>query len=232
MRIHINAGHGGKDPGACGKGLKEKDITLTTALLLGSELTRKGFEVSYTRVSDTYFSPYEIADRANNDNSDLFISIHTNSVADISVSGIETLIYKKGGKEDQLADNIQKELIKTTGFKDRGVKERPDLIVLNSTKMSAVLIELGFISCVSDSFKLKKQSFLQSAAEAICKGVCQYYGIDTKESNPLDNIPDWQRTGFENLVSGNVITDKDYWVNKLNDGITVGEVLGLLGNML
>lgn len=82
-KIVIDAGHGGKDPGAHGEYSKEKDLTLAVALKLGRILndSMPDLKVIYTRTSDIYpdlKARHEIANQAN---ADLFLSIHINSTA-------------------------------------------------------------------------------------------------------------------------------------------------------
>lgn len=81
--VVIDAGHGGKDPGALGKVSKEKDINLKVALKVGNLIKRncKDVQVIYTRNKDVFISLDKRAEIANNAKADLFISIHTNSVA-------------------------------------------------------------------------------------------------------------------------------------------------------
>lgn len=90
--VVIDAGHGGKDPGAVGKTLKEKDINLRVALALGKLLEcEKDINVVYTRKTDVFVELSERANIANKNKADLFVSIHTNaSASNKSVSGTET----------------------------------------------------------------------------------------------------------------------------------------------
>jgi len=91
-RIVVDAGHGGHDTGTIGPGgLQEKDLVLDVALRLGRLLqTRMGAEVVYTRDDDT-FVPLETRTAiANQQQGDLFISIHANSSEDASARGVET----------------------------------------------------------------------------------------------------------------------------------------------
>ena len=87
--IMIDAGHGGKDPGAVANGLREKDINLRMARILGGELKKQGFEVHYTRSNDTFIPLEERTARANAKNADLFISVHCNAHKDKGVKGFE-----------------------------------------------------------------------------------------------------------------------------------------------
>lgn len=88
--IMIDAGHGGKDPGAMGNGITEKQITLNLARLVGERLKAKGFTVLYTRGKDTYVALDQRAVIANNKKADLFISLHVNASKDKSTNGLET----------------------------------------------------------------------------------------------------------------------------------------------
>ncbi len=80
--VVIDAGHGGKDPGALGKRTKEKDIVLDVALCLGQMNKDRLPELKtiYTRSDDTFIPLDERAEIANKNNADLFISIHANWV--------------------------------------------------------------------------------------------------------------------------------------------------------
>ena len=92
--VVIDAGHGGKDPGAVGKISQEKDLNLALALKLG-ELIKKQYpevKVVYTRATDVFIPLQTRADIANKNNADLFISIHTNSAESKTPRGVETFI--------------------------------------------------------------------------------------------------------------------------------------------
>ena len=91
--VVIDAGHGGKDPGARGSSINEKAINLEVALKLGSLISEKHNDVKvvYTRKTDVFIELDERANIANRNKADLFISIHTNAVKrGSSVSGTET----------------------------------------------------------------------------------------------------------------------------------------------
>jgi len=87
--IMIDAGHGGKDPGAVANGLEEKDINLRMARILGRELQQQGFEVHFTRTGDKFIPLEERTAMANAKNADLFISLHCNAIKEASVKGLE-----------------------------------------------------------------------------------------------------------------------------------------------
>ena len=101
----IDPGHGGKDPGAIGKKGKEKNINLSVALKLGNLIQEncKDVNIVYTRQKDTFVALDKRAQIANNAKADLFISIHTNSVAKGKiVRGTETYTLGLHRTEDNL----------------------------------------------------------------------------------------------------------------------------------
>ena len=95
-KVVIDAGHGGKDPGAVSINRKtqEKHIALAVALKLG-DLIKKNFpdiKVIYTRSTDVFIPLYQRTDIANKNRADLFISIHINSAKARSAAGTETFV--------------------------------------------------------------------------------------------------------------------------------------------
>ena len=92
--VVLDAGHGGKDPGAVGKFAKEKDLNLSLALEVGKQMKEQfpDVKVVYTRSTDVFIPLQELANIANKSNADLFISIHTNSAEKKEPCGVETFI--------------------------------------------------------------------------------------------------------------------------------------------
>ena len=172
--VILDAGHGGYDAGASYNGRMEKDDTLRLALLVGEILERNCIDVKYTRTEDVYDSPYEKAMIGNNSGADLFVSIHRNAYLTPNTSkGVETLVFNDEGVKAKLARNINSNLAKL-GFDNRGVIERPNLVVLKRTKMPAVLVEAGFIDNDSDN-ELFDEKFGE-IGEAIAKGIIDTVG--------------------------------------------------------
>lgn len=90
-KIVIDAGHGGKDPGATANGLREKDLVLKVAKKLGGYIEENlGIEVVYTRTTDRFIELEERGHIANEAGAKLFISLHINAAAARSARGTET----------------------------------------------------------------------------------------------------------------------------------------------
>lgn len=102
--VVIDAGHGGKDPGAIGSIIKEKDVTLAVALKLGGYIKENfpDLKVVYTRSKDVFVPLDERAVIANRSEADLFISIHANWVSKPSICGTETFVLGLHRSEDNL----------------------------------------------------------------------------------------------------------------------------------
>ena len=102
----IDAGHGGKDAGALGKYSKEKTINLNVALAFGRyvEQNCSDVKVIYTRKTDVFIPLHERAAIANRNKADVFISIHTNSVASRKpISGLETYTMGMRRSDEKLS---------------------------------------------------------------------------------------------------------------------------------
>lgn len=168
-QIVIDAGHGGTDPGAVYEGRQEKDDDLRLAMAVGDILSQNGVDVTYTRTTDVYQTPFEKAQIANDADADFFISFHRNSSPrENQYSGVETLVYDKSGTKLDMAENINGALGEL-GFRDLGVQARPGLVVLRRTKMPALLIETGFINTEKDN-ELFDQQF-EEIAQAIAYAI-------------------------------------------------------------
>ncbi len=107
--VVIDAGHGGKDPGAisANKKLYEKEVTLKVALMVGENIKKNHPEVKvlYTRKTDVFVGLNDRARMANKANADLFISIHTNAAQNRTAKGAET--YTLGIEEERTERNLE-----------------------------------------------------------------------------------------------------------------------------
>lgn len=105
-RIVIDAGHGGKDPGAISKfGTKEKSINLSVAKYLQKELKNNGYRVYMTRSRDEFLSLQQRVQFTKDKRADLFISIHANAIATQKVRGFE-VYYAAAKYSSQQAKNL------------------------------------------------------------------------------------------------------------------------------
>lgn len=173
-KVWLDAGHGGKDPGALGNGMKEKDITLAITLKTGKELERHGVKVGYTRKSDKTVDLNRRGPLANKFNADVFVSIHTNA-HNSNAQGVETFSFPNSSKGRNLAKDIHNEVTKAKLYtKNRGTKTA-NFAVLRQSRMPAALIETAFITNNADSKLLRNRQ--NDFAKAIAKGILKHLGI-------------------------------------------------------
>ena len=179
MRVFLNPGHDLKrDSGAVNptSGLRECDVAADIGGLVKGYLEQAGCEVwllqSDNLAGETPSLPCVVAG-ANGWPADIFVSLHCNA-ANGKAKGTETLVYSEGSTAAELAGCIQSQIVRSLGTIDRGIKERPMLIVLNSTAMPAVLVEMGFIDNNEEAILLTYKA--DEMARAIARGITDFEG--------------------------------------------------------
>ncbi|MCY7835188.1 N-acetylmuramoyl-L-alanine amidase [Bacillus haynesii] len=188
-KVWLDAGHGGKDSGACGNGMKEKDLVLRIVKYAKSYLEKhyKGVQVKLTRSTDVFYELSERANMANRWGADLFVSIHVNAGGG---TGFETYRYLgTSGNTFRLQKALHNEVLATMkGYgqtSDRGLKQA-NLAVVRETKMPAVLTENLFIDRKEDAARLKDSSFLKAVGEAHARGISKYLGLSVGSSKKTE----------------------------------------------
>lgn len=170
-KVVLDPGHGGTDYGAIREGINEKDITLDLTQRVASILKSKGYKTAMTRTEDVYIGLQERCDFNEVENPEIFVSIHVNSAVATEPYGIETHYYHEPSKE--LAEVIQKHLMKNIDTKDRGIL-KSKFYVINHTDVPAVLVETGFISNADERAELITEKRKQATAKAIAEGIIEY----------------------------------------------------------
>jgi len=183
LKIVIDPGHGGKDSGAIALDGEtyEKTVNLLVAERLMDKLSANS-EISptITRTRDEYIQLLDRAGVSNNGDAHLFLSIHFNSSDNSSAKGIEVLyaseknIRIKDTVQKNFANCLQKALIKETGAVNRGIINRPAIVVLNKTKNVAALAELGFLSNPDELEKIKDPAYIDKLAQGLYNGIVDY----------------------------------------------------------
>ncbi|HPE84708.1 MAG: N-acetylmuramoyl-L-alanine amidase [Chlamydiia bacterium] len=179
--VVIDAGHGGFDLGACHASCEEKDLALTTSLLLKRYLNEKGYRVILTRNRDVFIPLKERAAMANEAKSKLFVSIHYNAAQSTNAEGIEVYYFNKGDhlrieSSKKLASDVLSKLLHRTGAPSRGIKHG-NFLVIRETKMPAILIEGGFITSPKERAILKSRDYQEEIAQAVAEGIDHYFKI-------------------------------------------------------
>lgn len=179
-KVVLDAGHGGNDSGATYEERKEKDDVLKLTLSVGEVLTNNGIDVEYTRLNDSYNTPYEKAMMANNAGADLFVSLHRNNSESPEEDGVESLVLKNSGTKAVLANNINSHL-ENIGFANKGVMERPNLVVLKRSEVPTAMVEVGYINSEKDN-ELFDEKF-EDVAKSIAEGILETLAISKQQEN-------------------------------------------------
>lgn len=178
MRVFLNPGHspnGNPDPGACNNitGLRECDVAKSITDLVEKYLVAAGVEVVGNLQSD---SLSEVTNASNKSGADIFVSIHCNSFNTVA-HGTEVWHYHTSSGGKQLAQLIQRQIVKSLGTTDRGAKAAvphtdTSLYVLNNTNAVAVLVECAFIDNAEEEKLLRYRQ--DDFACAIARGITDY----------------------------------------------------------
>jgi len=184
LKIGIDPGHGGRDPGAVSPVrpslndqlyTEEAYVTLAIAKRLQGILLACGYEVIITRTDDTNISLNSRSNVLNQAGCDIAISIHLNSSTVSEPDYIATYIQATGGLAEKLAQCIQPRLVQITGWPDGGIRVS-NLHMTRETFMPAVLVELGFVSNPQDEIQLNDPGVQGKLAAAIAEGTMIYAG--------------------------------------------------------
>lgn len=174
-RVVIDAGHGGKDPGADGaSGRYEKEFNLSVSKKIEALLKNEPqIQVFMTRTDDSTISLDDRALFANNLNADIFISIHGNTFT-APISGVETYYWKPPSL--RLASIMHEHVLEGTKLPDRKVR-KIEYRVLRDTTMPATLLELGYLSTPNEEKLMLTEEFQNRVAASIVEGIKQYFEI-------------------------------------------------------
>lgn len=181
MKIMLDPGHGGSDPGAVGNGLQEKNLNLTIARHIRDMLLAEyqGVEVRMTRDSDVFVGLSQRATLANQWGANFFMSIHINAGGG---TGFESFIHSTRPTNSVNAQNaIHPEIVSAMRVTDRG-RKNANFAVLRETNMAAILTENLFIDNASDAAKLKDANFLRTTARGHVNGLARAFNLRKKDS--------------------------------------------------
>ena len=177
----VDASHGGKDNGAFGNGLYEKDAVLKIAEKIKDLSSQYGINVVLTRDNDVFMTPQQKSDFANGQNADAFISIHVNTAIgneSANISGFEVYISGKNTKflnnNQLLGSSILQNL--GTDFKAEKTLEQRQvgIWVVDNSNIPSALIECGYITNADDAENFKDDSKIELMAKNILQGVAMY----------------------------------------------------------
>ncbi|MBE0477036.1 MAG: N-acetylmuramoyl-L-alanine amidase, partial [Coriobacteriia bacterium] len=176
VRLMVDPGHGGKDPGAVAGGLAEKDSNLRIGKMVAESARRQGWDVESTRDDDRFIALTERPRKAKAWKADAMVSIHSNS-AGSKPTGHMTIHRSASGK--RLGNNIMSELGPLTDYEDIGNRsDSRGLAVLRQAKVPTVIVELLSVSSPEERKVLKDPAAQREMAEAIVRGVAKHHNAE------------------------------------------------------
>ena len=189
--VIIDAGHGGEDGGAVGKGgVVEKDINLPIAMKTAESLKKSGYDVVLTRDGDYAVYSEEartlrekkVSDIHNRfaiieDSGDcIFVSIHMNHFDSAYVCGAQTFYSGNNPESKKLADSVQSTIKTLVQPENERVtkKATSSIYLLYYAQVPAIMVECGFISNENEAAKLQTTEYQNQMAAAIAEGINHY----------------------------------------------------------
>ena len=172
--VVLDAGHGGRDPGAIAcTGMFEKDVTLPVTDMVRRRLAAGNVRVVMTRTDDRFVDLQRRADVANEARADLFVSIHADSCKSPWVSGYTVYVARAAaGRSLEAGERVSRRM-RGAAASSRGIR-RANYRVLVGTTCPAMLVELGYLSNRSEARLLAGDAYRRRLADAIAAGIVDY----------------------------------------------------------
>ncbi|MDR6554036.1 N-acetylmuramoyl-L-alanine amidase [Paenibacillus qinlingensis] len=189
-KIVLDPGHGGSDPGAIGVGgLRETDVNLDITLKVKQALLDRGYEVVLTRTNDTFLSLAQRVAFTDEQQADLFVSIHANAHSSSTANGTMVLYYDNAYPQEdypasstmtqltpyskKLAQLVQDALLAQAGTKDLGLTPSAVYVARMGT-IPSVLVETAFLTNKGDAALLASDAMRSKMAIGIANGISAY----------------------------------------------------------
>lgn len=183
--IYLDAGHGGKDPGAYYKDIYEEDINLSIVLKLRDKLESMGAIVYLTRDSDYDLSNpnailrkrSDLSNRAkmiNSSDADIYLSIHLNSSSNTSWKGAQVFYDDINKNNEKLANIFQKNFNKCLNS-NRKIQEISTLYMYKRITKPGLLLELGFISNPNERYLLNRDDYQNKIVNVLSDSLLEVF---------------------------------------------------------
>lgn len=172
--IALDAGHGGSATSAYYENTAEKDLNLSMTRKLDEILRGLGYRTMLTRSGDVDVGLKRRSVLANEAKADIFVSIHCNaSETNYDFQGLYVYHYPGSVQGAALAQAIQTPACQFTGAVDRGINSA-NFSVVRESKMPAVLVETGFMTCHEELLRLKDEAYQTRMSQGIAQGIIRY----------------------------------------------------------
>ncbi len=181
--VVIDAGHGGRAPGASMEGINEKDIDLAIVLKLKEifEQSEENIGVYYTRTDDSNPTFDQRVQLANKSAADLFISIHNNALPSGRMSSVKGTQVMFSESDDaplssrRLAEICMEEVTAMTGSIDKGYVEGDSIYIIRTSEVPVALIEVGFMTNREELENLNSEEYQEKTAQGVYNAVLRAF---------------------------------------------------------
>jgi len=174
--VVLDAGHGGRDPGAVVDDVHEADINLAVMRRVTRLIQEDDrMDVRRTRTLDITVSLEDRIELANESGATLYLSIQSNASSYRDAAGVETLVSDRIDPDApawRFAEILQDAVANVTGARDRGVRSQD--LYLHRAAMPAALVEVGFLSNEAERARLLDPAYQQILAQGIYEGIVAY----------------------------------------------------------
>ncbi len=226
MKICIDPGHGGDDPGLQAFGIMEKNISLDIAVKLNQLLEHEGIEVILTRDRDETLEGAERVKRINQSEADYAISIHC-SGGPVSAKGVETVYGYSSLAGKEMAESLLKEIsnlgvVRRRAYSKLNARREDYHFFIRETEVTTVLVKTAFITNPSDNHLLSQNPFRKKIANAIATGIFNTIEISRQEGSH------WAAPFFEGIKEEGLVQD-EYPLDKV---VSWGELSMVLSRLI
>lgn len=187
VRLMVDPGHGGKDPGAVSGAVQEKRTNLAISRMVVESAKRQGWKVDMTRGNDRFVPLNARPAKAKAFKATATVSIHSNSMGSRKTGNMT--IYRDA-KSKRLGRNIMDKMAPLTDYKDLGNRaDSRGLAVLRGAKNPTVIVEVLSVSNPEENKALRDPKKQREAAEAIVAGVAGFHGVTYKPLTEPKSAP-------------------------------------------
>lgn len=181
--VVIDAGHGGRAPGAIKQGVKEKDIDLAIVLQLQQifEESDSNIGVYFTRTDDSNPTFDQRVQLANKSDADLFISVHNNSVRSGRMTGTNgtQVMYHESDESEPGSRNFAQicleEVSAAAGSRSKGLVEGDSIYIIRTSEVPVALIEVGFMTNQEELDRLRTEEYQRKVAQGIYNAILRAF---------------------------------------------------------
>lgn len=178
--VVIDAGHGGRAPGATKQGVNEKDIDLAIVLALQDIFaeSEENIGVYYTRTDDSNPTFDQRVQLANKANADLFISVHNNATRSgrmSSTSGTQVMYDESSEASERFAQICLEEVTSRLGSRNKGLVKGDSIYIIRTSEVPVALIEVGFMTNQEELDLLRSKEYQREAALGIYNAILRAF---------------------------------------------------------